>query len=147
MALLERHLDNSICFNLALRKSNRLITQFYEERLSKVGLKSGQFSILRAVNFLGTTTNKELQSILVIDQTTLSRNLKPLVRDEYLQLSTNPNDARSKQISLSKGGKQLFQQALPLWENAQQDIQQLLGKNEIQKILSLTDNLVKALGD
>ncbi len=77
-------MDNNLCFNLAMRKSSRLITQFYQERLSKIDLKIGQFSILRAVKFKKETSNKELQSILVLDQTTLTRNLKPLIRDGYL---------------------------------------------------------------
>ena len=82
-------MDNHHCFQLAIRKSSRLITQFYQERLSGVGLKVGQFSILRAVNFRKQTSNKELQTILELDQTTLTRNLKPLIRDGYLTLSTN----------------------------------------------------------
>jgi hypothetical protein len=55
---LRRPMDNPHCFNLAMRKSSRLITQFYQERLSKTGLKVGQFSILRAVSFSKETTNQ-----------------------------------------------------------------------------------------
>lgn len=139
-------MDNSLCFNLAMRKSSRLITQFYEGRLSKVGLKSGQFSILRAVNYKKQTTNKELQTLLVLDQTTLSRNLKPLFRDGFLALTTDQNDKRIKIISLTAEGINLYQDALPLWERAQHDIQTKLGKEQAENILSLADSFVKALG-
>jgi DNA-binding MarR family transcriptional regulator len=100
------------CFNLAMRKSSRLITQLYEERLKPVGLKVGQFSILRAVFFSKETTNKKLQDILVLDQTTLTRNLKPLFRDKYLQTSSDSIDGRLKIISLTPSGKDLYQQVV-----------------------------------
>lgn len=129
-----------------MRKSNRLITQFYEDRLSVVGLKSGQFSILRAVSFLKLTSNKELQGILVIDQTTLSRNLKPLFRDGYLKLSSDSSDARIKLISLTTTGEALYEKAEPLWQKAQKDLEQKLGSEEVQNILTLANSLVKALG-
>lgn len=142
---LERIMGKDSCFNLALRKSNRLITQLYEDRLSTVGLKAGQFSILRATHFQGETTNRDLQEILVINQTTLSRNLKPLLRDEYLKLQADPDDGRIKRISLTSKGKALYAEALPCWEKAQEDIVSKLGEAGAQNILDLTADIVNTL--
>jgi DNA-binding MarR family transcriptional regulator len=139
-------MNTDFCFNLAMRKSSRLITQFYEERLKQVGLKVGQFSILRAVYFKKETTNKALQQILVLDQTTLTRNLKPLFRDLYLQTSSDPNDARLKNISLTIKGNDLYDEALPLWKQAQQDIVSKLGEEQAGNIQELSDLFVKVLG-
>jgi len=138
-------MNTDFCFNLAMRKSSRLITQFYEERLKSVGLKVGQFSILRAVAFKKATTNKELQNILVLDQTTLTRNLKPLLRDEYLQTSSDPNDGRLKTISFTPNGKALYEQALPIWQKAQQDILSKLGEDKATQVHELADEFVKIL--
>jgi len=128
-----------------MRKSSRLITQFYEERLKCVELKVGQFSILRAVSFQKETTNKELQNILVLEQTTLTRNLKPLFRDGYLQISLDPNDGRLKTISLTQSGRDLYEQALPIWQQAQQDILSKLGEEKAKQIHELADLFVKVL--
>lgn len=133
------------CLNLELRKSARIITQFYESRLAKVGLKSGQFSILRAVYFSEQTTNKELQRILVLDQTTLSRGLKPLARDKLLTITANPEDQRVKLISLSSKGRKTYDKALPLWQAAQNDIKAAIGKSETKKIESLSGKLSEKL--
>ncbi len=135
------------CFNLALRQSSRLITQFYEDHLSAVDLKVGQFSILRAVYYTKETTNKELQSILVLEQSTLTRNLKPLIRDGYLQLRPHTEDSRLKLISLTKSGKALYKRALPIWEAAQAELQKKVGAEEAATILALADTLVKTLGE
>jgi DNA-binding MarR family transcriptional regulator len=140
-------MDNHHCFNLAMRKSSRLITQFYQERLSKTGLKIGQFSILRAVKFKKETSNKELQSILVLDQTTLTRNLKPLIRDGYLTLSSHSEDGRQKIISLSPAGLDLYEEALPIWKAAQDELQQKVGPAETDNILALANVFVKALSN
>ena len=133
------------CYNLAMRKSTRLITHFYEERLATVGLKVGQFSILRAVNYRKKTTNKELQSILVLDQTTLSRAIKPLIRDGLLSITADESDLRSKIISLSPKGKIAYQEALPLWKDAQQSLKDKLGNKQINQILNLSDTFVEKL--
>lgn len=138
-------METAFCFNLAMRKSNRLITQFYEEKLSQVGLKSGQYSILRAVNYEKVTSNKELRNILVIDQTTLSRNLKPLFRDGYLEQFPDPDDSRIKNISLTPKGKAMYEKSHPIWMKAQAELEKKLGKVESQQILSLSTSIVKAL--
>jgi DNA-binding MarR family transcriptional regulator len=142
---LERMVAFEHCINLELRKSARLITQFYESRLSEVGLKVGQFSILRAVYLCKQTNNKELQRILVLDQTTLSRNLKPLIRDELLNLSLDENDHRVKLITLSDKGRKTYQTALPLWQAAQKEISNKLGKQHVEQITELTDKLLETL--
>ena len=147
LKILELTLDTNLCFNLAMRKSSRLITHFYEERLSAVGLKSGQFSILRAVHLLKETSNKQLQSVLVLDQTTLSRNLKPLIRDGYLKLCEDDEDRRIKNISLTPSGQTLYKKTLPIWQKAQKDLLEKIGNSEAEKILSLSNSFIKALSE
>jgi len=143
----EHPMNSNFCFNMAMRISSRLITQFYDERLSVLGLKVGQFSILRATHFAGETTNKQLQGILVIDQTTLTRNLKPLLRDAFLQVKAAAEDGRVKNIRLTKKGQALYDKALPIWEQAQKDILVKLGDKQAQNILDLTETFVDALNN
>lgn len=138
-------MDIECCFNLAMRQSNRILTQFYEERLAQVGVKSGQFALLRAINKLKQTTNKELQEILVIDQTTLSRNLKPLIRDNLLVISTDEQDQRRKLIRLSSAGEKLYLEVLPIWQNIQRELVDKLGSKDLQQIQSLATRLTKKL--
>ena len=128
-----------------MRKSARIITQFYEERLAAVGVKSGQFSLLRAVHYLKKTTNKELQAILVIDQTTLSRNLKPLIRDGLLLVSPDEKDQRRKIIRLSSKGKKLYLKALPIWKKIQHELVKKIGSKESEEIQRVSKSLTNKL--
>ncbi len=130
------------CLALYLRKANRVITQIYDHNMSQHGIKVTQFSILRAVSYMGEATNSSLQEALVIDQTTLSRNLKPLLRDGYLQAMTG-EDKRQKLIRLTEAGKRLFTAARKDWNRSQQAIALELGEDMTQQLLDVSDRVVE----
>ena len=130
------------CLNLALRKANRVMTQMYDDHLSSLGLRIGQFSILRVLHFSQPTNNKALQDILVLDQTTLTRNLKPLIRDGLVGVSPSAADGRIKELALTPEGEALYEEALPLWRKAQKQMQQGLGDGHVSELLSVTDAIV-----
>jgi DNA-binding MarR family transcriptional regulator len=138
-------MENNICFNLAIRKQSRLITKMYEEKLSNVGLKSGQFSLLRAITLKKVTNNRELQDLLAMEQTTLTRNLKPLERDGYVIISIDEKDKRVKKISLSASGIKLYEKALPLWKGAQSELIKKIGQDEANSIVTMSRLFVSAL--
>ena len=129
------------CLNLELRKANRVLSQIYDSYMAKCGLKTSQFSILRAVSLLKKTTNRQLQDILVLDQTTLSRGLKPLIRDGYIDVREG-SDRRQKELLLSQTGKALFSEAERLWEEAQHYVELNLGEETKKQLLTLSKAVV-----
>ena len=134
--------DQLPCLNLSLRKATRVLNKIYDQYLEPCGLKTGQFSILRVLHKTGESTNKKLQSILILDQTTLTRNLKPLIRDGYILISPGA-DRRQKNMRLSKLGESTYQQAHELWLQAQQQVYGQIGERQSKQILMLNDILVK----
>lgn len=125
------------CLNFSLRKANRVLNKIYDRHMQACGLKSGQFSILKVIELRKQTTNRELQNIMMVDQTTLSRGLKPLIRDGYITVSP-AEDARVKLLSLSAEGRKLHAQGNLLWEQAQESVKKQLGKDFSQKLLEVT---------
>jgi len=130
------------CLALYLRKANRVITQIYDHNMSQHGIKITQFAILRAVSILGESTNRSLQEVLVLDQTTLSRNLKPLIRDGFLEAIPG-NDRREKLIQLTSSGKALFNAAKQGWNQSQKAIAEELGEDMTLKLLEVSDRVVE----
>lgn len=129
------------CLNLELRKANRVLTQLYDGYMQKCGLKTSQFSILRAIRYLKTTTNSELQEVLVLDQTSLSRALKPLIRDGLVE--ANPGqDKRQKELSLTTKGIDLFREAKAHWKEAQQYVSDKLGDTSKENLLAISHSVV-----
>lgn len=130
------------CFNLSLRKATRVMNKIYDGYLASCGLKTGQFSILRVIYVMGESTNKSLQSFLVLDQTTLTRNLKPLLRDGYLN-ATPGSDRRQKNLTLTEDGRRLYLEAEQLWLQAQGEIYQKLGHEMSYLLMDVSDEVVK----
>ena len=127
--------------NLSYRKASRVISQIYDRELAEVGLKCGQFSILRAVHELRQTTNAELQELLVLEQTTLTRGLKPLIRDGYIK-SKPGQDKREKLLSLTREGRALYDRADKKWQKAQDDVIRKLGRKTAEQMMEMNRVLV-----
>ena len=73
-----RVLDPANCTFANLRKASRTVSQAYNDALRPAGLKATQFTLLATLNKRGEVSVSELAAALVMDRTTLTRNLKPL---------------------------------------------------------------------
>ena len=131
----------SPCLALSLRKANRVMTQIYDHSMARHGIKITQFAILRAMFYLREATNRKLQDVLILDQTTLSRNLKPLLRDGFL-LSKEGTDRREKLLTLSEEGRTLFKTAEEDWEVVQEQLQEQLGDALTAQLLTVNEAVV-----
>jgi DNA-binding MarR family transcriptional regulator len=101
-----------------LRRASRAVTQFFDQTLEPSGLRSTQLVILLEVAVAGSSTVPELARRLVMDRSTMQRNLQPLMKRQYLQVM--PDDARrSRGVSLTPQGRRAIDAAVPLWRKAQ----------------------------
>lgn len=127
--------DRSCC-NTAMKKASRRLTQIYDGALSKVNLRSTQFAIMSELaNRLNEWPSvTELAKIMVMERSTLGRNLKPLIRQEIIRLIEDSTDRRQHRIMLTEKGLQRLNEAQPLWHGAQERFSSLFGEDE-EKIL------------
>jgi DNA-binding MarR family transcriptional regulator len=107
------------CNCFALRSAARHISQFYDQFLAPAGLRTSQFSILVKLKRLGPMTINGLAENMVMDRTTLGRNVLPLERDGLISIAPSAADRRAKELRLTKAGEKRLQQALSAWSNAQ----------------------------
>src|SRR5216684_122807 len=76
----EHHkLAGTPCFCNALRQASRAVSRFYDEELRGVGLRTTQYSLLRLLGRVGEVRQRDLAELTLHDETTLTRNLRPLV--------------------------------------------------------------------
>lgn len=123
------------CTCANLRKAARVVTQAYDAALQPVGLKATQFTLLATLTKLGDKPLTRLADALVMDRTTLTRNLKPLVREGYIRIDQE-EDQRIRKVSLTNAGKDVFDKARPRWERAQSKIQGTLGQERWSDLLN-----------
>lgn len=128
------------CFNL--RKASRTVTQLYDEILQPSGLLATQFTLLVAIAIAGSATITRLATELVMDRTTLTRNLKPLERQGLIEISPG-QDLRTRVVKLTASGSEALFKALPLWEQAQTRVVEGLGQKRWNTLLSdLSDTVL-----
>lgn len=118
--------ESPLCACHALRKAARAVTKFYDGALRPAGLRSTQFTVLVSAARTGSATMTELAEALVVDRTTLTRNLKPL-RDRGLIVTVAGEDRREKHVAITDKGREVLRRAAPAWRQAQARIAGRLG--------------------
>jgi DNA-binding MarR family transcriptional regulator len=129
------------CIAVRLRLLNRVVTNFYDDALRPLGLKVSQLNILIVTARLSLARPAQVCDILQLDASTLSRNVKPLQAHGWLEVVPE-EDARAQPFRLTEQGKRLIEQAIPAWEQAQQQASELLGSDGI----ALLDKAAKKVG-
>jgi DNA-binding MarR family transcriptional regulator len=115
------------CNCLALRQAARHVTQFYDQVLAPSGLRTTQFSVLAKLHHLGPMTINNLAKNLVMDRTTLGRNILPLQRDGLIAAVRGAADRRSKELHVTKAGQARLRTATKLWAIAQGRFEAVFG--------------------
>src|SRR3984885_16265482 len=103
------------CNCLALRQATRHVTQFYDQFISPLGLRATQYSILARLARRGAMTINALAAELVMDRTTLGRNIRPLQRDGLIAVGPGKSDRRSKELRLTGLGAARLRVAFKGW--------------------------------
>ena len=130
-----------VCNNL--HQTTRAVSRIYAEEMRPTGIKRSQFSILAYLQILGVIQLTELADLMIMDRTTLSRNLKPLEKKGLVFINKSPNDARARQLSLSKEGKAKFRESMKYWTRAQKKVLKMFGKKNWQELESTLHRLRK----
>lgn len=115
----QARLRPEICTCLAIRQAARHVTQFYDQSLAPVGLRATQLSILAKLKGLGPMSVNAVARELVMDRTTLGRNMLPLAREGLIAIVPGSADRRSKELRLTDAGATRLKAAAKLWECAQ----------------------------
>ncbi len=126
------------CLGLHVRRAARILTQIYDAALLPAGVAMNQFSLLVAIHLLDSAPISRLAHRLDCDQTTLSRNLRPLLREGWIAIQPG-QDRRIRQVSLTPAGRAVLQEALPLWERAQEEVKRHYGEGSWDSLLSLLE--------
>ncbi len=129
------------CLCAMIRKADRIVTRNYEKHLKSCGLKVTQLSMLAKISRNPSITASELAQSLRMDQTTVSRNLLVLEKSGYVRLEEEATDRRIKRIQIAEAGVSKINEALPLWEKAQQEMEGILGRDNIDEMLKILRTL------
>ena len=129
------------CFNF--RKASRSVTQLFDQVLAPTGLRSTQLVILISGKVLGPSSIARLARELVMDRSTLTRNLKPLLAMGLLKLS-KPDNGKHKAVELTEEGCSALVRSVPYWEQAQNHLVTQFGTEQWNRIMTDLGAIVEA---
>jgi len=125
------------CIANRMRRADRAVMQYYDTALRPFGLKMTQFTLLVALRLKEPVTIQDLAKALVMDRTTLTRNLAALTRQDLVRIAPG-EDRRTRVIELTAAGHAALARAFPDWRKAQARVRRKLGADR-------SDRLVRAL--
>lgn len=99
----------------------------YNQEMRPTGLELTQFTLLTALKLTGETTQGQLGKLLVLDSTSLTRMLRPMLKHGWV-LRKEGADRRQKLLRLSASGDLKLKQSSPYWERAQARLKRKLGQ-------------------
>lgn len=117
------------CVGFNIRIAMRAITQHYDDIIKPSGILGTQFTLLVTTKLLEPITITKLAEKGLMDRTTLSRNIKPLIKMGLLRIKPS-KDKRKKEIEITDEGLKKLEEALPLWKKAQEQVLSGIGYNE-----------------
>jgi DNA-binding MarR family transcriptional regulator len=125
------------CNCLAVRAAARHITQYYDRYLAPVGLRTSQFSILAKLRRAGPVTINALAEDMVMDRTTLGRNILPLQRDGLVRVTRARTDRRAKELHLTEEGVRRYRAGARGWLAAQTEFETAFGPERAAKLRAM----------
>jgi DNA-binding MarR family transcriptional regulator len=119
------------CHCFAVRKAARAVTQHYDRALRKTGLRATQFNTLVVLAKAGPMPMAGLADFMGMDRTSLTRNLQPPARRNWIRVAPSDDDRRVRMVSITPAGITALRKALPMWRDAQASADEILDRSGI----------------
>lgn len=116
-----------VCNGAALRAASRRVSQIYDEEMLATGLRTTQYSVLNNIDKRGRCSLSQLAEDMTMDRSTLGHNLRPLEREGYVTLGVDPDDRRTRSLSLTTKGQKKLAECRPAWRRAHERFEQMFG--------------------
>jgi DNA-binding MarR family transcriptional regulator len=115
------------CIAARLRALARVVTRIFNQALRSYGLTINQMNILAAVSYLGQARGQDVCRALHLEKSTLSRDLERMRANGWIE-SLPGDDGRTSLLRVTPAGGKLLEKTAPAWRQAQQEAEELLGK-------------------
>jgi DNA-binding MarR family transcriptional regulator len=130
------------CAGFNLRKANRAVSQLYDETLRPSGIRGTQYSLLVALKIFDSMLVSHLAEQIVMDRTTLSRNLEVMEKQGLVNVAPG-EDRRTRKVAITEAGSKVLLEAYPLWQQAQAKIRESMGEERLQALMAALSALIE----
>lgn len=128
------------CVAFRTRLLGRAMTGLYDRVLEAHGLSIAQLNLLAALGKVGPCSPARLGELLLLDRSTVSRNLSPLLKQDWV--SAVSSDAKGiREVELTSLGRKKIRAVLPAWRRAQRQATALLGAQRVNAVKELASTV------
>ena len=127
------------CLLAQWRKMSRVLTGIYDTEMRSSGLKSSQLNLLVAVAKAGPVRRTNLGQWLHFDPSTLTRNLRIMLKQGWIEEMPDDSDGRASLLKITGKGRGLLESIAPAWKRAQARAKQMLGTAGAALVLRLKE--------
>ena len=124
------------------RLPSKAVTVICDHKLQPFGIGSAQFALLITICQREPITRAEIARLQHLNKSTLTRDLKAVLSEGWIEEVRVGANGRSRPVALTKAGKELMLIAHPAWLTAQVEAEALLGKDGMIAVISITDRIV-----
>jgi len=128
------------CVMTRWRAMNRVLTAIYDEEFRPFRLKSGQLGLLVALTKAGPVRRTELGRHLSLDPSTLTRNLRVMLKNGWIKEVPDGGDQRGAPLEITPKGRKLLESVGPAWHAAQTRARKMLGGEAAELVMSMSRN-------
>lgn len=128
------HIQPQLCLNAKLRRLHRLLNGVYMQRFAAFDLRGSMLSMLFIIGKKKRVSQRTLAEALVLDESTISRDVFKLLKKGWVAKERSEEDARSSLLSLTTAGLELLEEVSPIWAELHHNVEAILGEHHITQI-------------
>lgn len=106
------------CPSFCIRQAERAVADHFNQALAPCGITVTQIPVLASLRAMSRASVSRLAEVMLLDVSTLSRNLIVLQRMGLVQVEPG-SDRRTRIVSLTRIGLRKLAEAYPRWAHAQ----------------------------
>ena len=132
---------------LLIRSAHNSMTERFVQNVFNSGLdiSMDQWMILGPIWQLESPSQKELGEICLRDKPSITRIIDSLEKKSLVVRVPDQIDHRIKRVVLTKAGKQLFYDVLPIMEKTREEVRGNIPEEEIQIFKNVLSKIIKNL--
>jgi DNA-binding MarR family transcriptional regulator len=132
------------CLMMRARLVARAVTAIYDEELRPFGVQASQLNLLTFVALAGPIRRSDLGRSLHLDSSTLTRNLRVMAANGWIEEVKHGSDGRGLPVRVSRKGEALIAKVAPAWRSAQRQAGTLLGVDGSDSLMQVAGELLGA---
>ena len=137
----------SSCILARSRLIARVISSIHDQQLRAFGVNSAQFSLLLFMYKMGPATRAEIGRSYHQDRSTLTRTLKVMVGEGWIEEDDAGATGRSRPMRVTASGTDLMLRAKPAWEAGQRAAFAILGNDGTTVVREVGNRILSARKD